>query len=260
MKALALLTIIILLTPLPLLCSLQQYEVTKDGINVRTDSTVQASSLGYLKRGERIDVVGEKFDWLRIILPKRFNCYVSADYVEEIDKRRGKVSASLLNLRTNPSRDAPVLGHIEEGKPLSIIRKQEGWYKVRAYPHARGWVHKKFLRKIESTELEKKIEIVEEKTEAVEEKAEVIVEAKKDAPAQEPSSRAPTLKEIILKLSQPHMRKKENLHQQLISMGVKIIPYLEAEMLNVDKNTAYSFIYVMSEIGKKNPSLVSNFL
>lgn len=132
--------------------SFPQYEVLKEGINVREDSTTIAVSLGCLNKGDIVTVVDEKYDWYKILLPKNivYNCFVSVDFIKPIDEIKGEVTASYLNIRSNPSLNSSVIGKIEKGKIVSIIEKRENWYMINGYPYIKGWVHKKFLKKLDS--------------------------------------------------------------------------------------------------------------
>ncbi len=132
-----------------LACPKEIYRVVKNGINIRSDSTPLSSLLGTLEKNEIIEVLEERYDWYKIRLPKGFFGYVSSDYVKEIENNKLKVVASLLNLRSEPHLDAPVIGRIKRDTVLKTIEKNDGWYKVYSFPYGWGWVYKPFLRKIE---------------------------------------------------------------------------------------------------------------
>jgi len=124
------------------------YEVIKEEVNIRSDSTILSSVIGILKKGEIVEVIDEKFDWYRIRLPKRFYAYVSCDYVKEIDNKRLIVEASNLNLRSSPSLDSSIIGKVKNKDILDIIERQDKWFKISIYPFGFGWVHKSFLKKL----------------------------------------------------------------------------------------------------------------
>lgn len=136
--------------------------VTRDGINVRVDSTVSSQSLGYLNKGERLDMIDQNFEWVKIRLPRRFSCYVSVQYVNRITDALGRVTASSLNLRDKPSLDSNVLGKVQKGDRLTILEEVDGWYKVEGYPYLSGWVHGKFLEGIVPGEESSIVTIIED--------------------------------------------------------------------------------------------------
>lgn len=123
--------------------------VVKDKINVRIDATAMSPSLGLLRRGERVAVVSERFDWYKIILPKRFSAYAAAEFLTEIEGNKVEVTASSLNLRSEPSMSSYVLGKVDKGAVFFLRSKKGDWFEVRGYPHIYGWVNKGFLQKSE---------------------------------------------------------------------------------------------------------------
>ena len=131
----------------PSVYSSSNYRVVKEGINIRVDSTPMSSAIGLLQKNEAVEVLEERFDWYKIRLPKRFSCYVSAEFLEEAGPHKGKVIASSLNLRIEPSLQSYVVGRVKGGNSLSIIEKKNSWFKVKGYPHAFGWVNKNFLKR-----------------------------------------------------------------------------------------------------------------
>jgi len=129
--------------------SLDEAIVIKDRINVRVDATAMAPSLGFLKRGERVTIADERFEWYKIVLPKRFSAYAAAEFLKEIEGNKVEVIASNLNLRNNPSMSSYVIGQVETGTVFFLRSKKGDWFEVRGYPHIYGWVNKNFLEKYE---------------------------------------------------------------------------------------------------------------
>ncbi|MFA5337003.1 MAG: SH3 domain-containing protein [Candidatus Omnitrophota bacterium] len=123
--------------------------VTKDRINVRVDATAMAPSMGFLKRGEKVTIADERFEWYKIALPKRFSAYAAAEFLKEIDSNKVEVIASNLNLRSSPSMSSYVMGQAEKGTVFFIRGKKNDWFELRGYPHIYGWVNKNFLEKRE---------------------------------------------------------------------------------------------------------------
>ena len=219
------------------------FEVIKNKINVRVDSTITSPSIGYLNKGEIVEVLEEKFSWLHIRLPERFTplekatdetvrssltgftCYVWEKYLKQAGANKAEVIAKRLNLRDKPSLESFVLGQAQQGDVLFIIEKKDGWCEVKGYPYLKGWVHKKFIRKLE----EKKKEVV-------------------------------LLDQIILGLSEPNMAKKKDVHLQLIQMGQQVVSELESFLPSADIHTTYSIIYILGQIGRNNLQLASDFL
>ncbi len=129
--------------------ALDEAVVTKDRINVRVDATAMAPSMGVLRRGEKVTITDERFEWYKIILPKRFSAYAAAEFLKEIDNNKVEVIASNLNLRNVPSMSSYTIGQAEKGTVFFFRGKKNNWFEIRGYPHIAGWVNKNFLEKRE---------------------------------------------------------------------------------------------------------------
>lgn len=205
----------------------EKYKVIKDKINVRIDSTVTSKILGVLNEDETVEILKESRDWIKILLPKRFKGFVSSQYVKKTSKVVGIVTASQLNLRIKPSLESYVIGKVKKNSELKLLRQNNDWYEISAYPYAKGWVHKKFLVKSDT---------------------------KKPT-----SNSSKDIQNKIKKLSAPDIKKKKNLHENLIAKGVEILPFIEQIIPNADNNTCYSIIFILSSLGKTHTNLLPYF-
>jgi len=201
------------------------YIVENNGVNIRQDSTISSRSLGIVNKGQKIEVLKEKYSWFKVILPEQFSCYVSTSYLQATSKENAKVKASNLNLRTSPSLESQIISSIPKNTEVLMIKKDKTWTKIKCHPHATGWIHTKFLKK-----------------EGQESKLSLFT------------------KDVIRQLANQNIQEKKNLHTQLIKKGKKIVPFIEKHILLADKNTMFSLILVLTEIGKNNPELASYFL
>ena len=148
------------------------FQVVEDKINIRTDSTTAASSLGILSKGEEVEAIEEKFKWYRIILPKRFSCYISKDYLKTIAIKRVRVTGDRVNLRTEPNLESEVIGLVPKNAEFYLISETKTWARIIPYPYARGWVHMDFLKEIKLVPKETKPEKEAETNPATESKVE----------------------------------------------------------------------------------------
>ncbi len=201
------------------------YLVTKDKINIREDSTVASTSLGYLSRGDEVEVLLTKFEWYKIRLPEEFSCYVAKEYIESLSQTKGRVRATKLNLRAKPTLEARIIGMVNQGTTLSIRSEIGDWFQVSAYPHASGWIHKKFL-----AEIKEELDL------------------------------AQFVETMIPELTKADIAEKQHLHQALIEKGLAIVPILENYLSSADSSTAYSLIAILTQVGKTNPKLAGYFL
>lgn len=144
--------------------SLPLGKVEKEGLNIRTDSTITSPVIGKLTKNEYVEIIKEKYGWYKIRLPKRFRCYVYSRYLRKIDKNKGEVSASSLNVRSGPSLNAPIIGKVKKGDILNTTKDGKEWVEINCYPYAWGWVYKPFVKLLPKGTPEKK-EFSEEKEE-----------------------------------------------------------------------------------------------
>ncbi|MBU1112617.1 MAG: SH3 domain-containing protein [Candidatus Omnitrophica bacterium] len=199
-----------------LICAPVTYEVAKDQINARVDSTVLSESMGLLSEGQEVKVLDEKFDWYKVILPETFSGYISKNFVKETGNNQLVVTGDSVNLRFRPDLTSPVIGKVNQGDILDFIESSGDWIKVAGYPHITGWVHKTALSQNNfSPEL------------------------------------TVLLDQIFPQLSQQDIKNKVSLHKQLIDQGGVIIPLLEAKLADPDINGVYSLIDILSQIAIK---------
>lgn len=120
-------------------------KVNRKDINIRADSTVTSPVIGVLSLDENVEIIEEKYGWYKINIPDRLNYYVSDEHLVFDSKGKARVSANILNIRSTPCLDAPVIGKIKKDNIVKVIRNDNGWAVIQSYPYARGWVHKKFI-------------------------------------------------------------------------------------------------------------------
>lgn len=127
--------------------ALEYYQVAKDQTNVRVDSSVGSDSLGFVSKDDQVEVVGEKFDWYRIILPKTFPCYIFKNLTEKLDQKTIRVTATKVNLRAKPSLESKIIGQAPELEIFPLLESSGDWLRIENNSHAKGWIHKSFLNK-----------------------------------------------------------------------------------------------------------------
>jgi hypothetical protein len=124
-------------------------QVKKDEINVRVDATVASPALGFLNKGEVVTILEDKFDWAKIILPKRFSAYAASQFLKKLDDNKVEVLVSDLNLRNQPSLSSYTIGRAEKGSVFFYRSQKNDWFEIRGYPYIYGWVNKNFLTKLQ---------------------------------------------------------------------------------------------------------------
>jgi TonB family protein len=57
----------------------------------------------------------------------------------------GRVTATALNVREEPTTDAPALTMVRRGDTLHVLEEKEGWYRVRLASGQTGWVSAQYV-------------------------------------------------------------------------------------------------------------------
>ena len=112
-----------------------------DNINIRAAATVGSEVMGKLKKGQDIIIIGEEGNWCKIKPPKDATAWVYADLVKD-----GIITKDNVNIRAGASLSSSVLGKLNEGDYVHIIKKYEDWYQIEI-PEGMGYyVHRKFVK------------------------------------------------------------------------------------------------------------------
>ncbi len=210
---------------LPSLLLAKPYRSLKDGINVRFDSTTFSETIDKLSKNEVVEVINEKHKWYHIRLPSRINCWVGADFIEDLGQNKAKIKATSLNIRSKPSLEKGIIiGSLKKGKVISVKSKTESWAKISCYPYAKGWVHSNLLEPIKE---EEKIKYL--------------------------------LKNKFNKLDHYTSEEKKEIKEEIIQKGKKVIPLLDKQLNQLNEPAVYKSIIILSRIGKKNPDLIPYF-
>lgn len=120
-------------------------ETTKEAL-ARIDSTVFSEQLYTIAEGTLLEITQEKYDWYKVRLPRNYFGFVHSSYVKQVNSRKGISEAENLNIRSNPSFDAPIIGKLNKNDVIKIVAKRNEWYEIQAYPYASAWIHKKSLK------------------------------------------------------------------------------------------------------------------
>ena len=112
---------------------------------MRTDSTVGATVICTLNRGEPVSVAGELYEWYRIRLPKDAPSYVKKTLVAPVDDKTAKVLKDKVNIRLSPGESSPILGKANKDDMLHVVGSEGEWFKVRPTARCSGWIHKQFV-------------------------------------------------------------------------------------------------------------------
>jgi len=119
--------------------------VTQDNINVRAGANVNFEPLCKLIKNEKVAVVGKSYNWYKIILPKDATSFINEKYVS-IEDSSGLITANRVNIRAKPGEIFSIIGQINKGSKVKILKKSGEWYAIEPTEACFGWVHEKFIQ------------------------------------------------------------------------------------------------------------------
>ena len=125
-----------------------QAEVLDNDINIRSDSTVNSPILCKVKKGERLTVLFEHYNWYKVLLPKNTPVFINDDFVAGLDSKTAKVIKDRVNIRLGPGDSSPVIGMARKEATLTVLDYNQGWYKIEPLDSCFGWMHKQFAKKL----------------------------------------------------------------------------------------------------------------
>ncbi len=159
--------------------------VKNDGSNVRAGDNINFETLCRLKLGEPVKIIGKRYSWFKILLPKKAHLYIKNDYVDLTkEKGVGILNALRVNLRAGPGTKYSILGQASKPDELNVISDLDGWYEIEPPEGIGGWIHSNqivfSLAEIEKLEVKKKVAAETEEDEPAE-KPEAVTQVKENA-------------------------------------------------------------------------------
>ena len=120
-------------------------------VNVRSTANEEGEVLGKLYNNSAATVLETEGDWYKI-RSGNVEGYIKAEFLvvgnEELAKSVGnrvaKVNTQTLNVRTEASTEAGIIGQVPEGEELTVVEEADGWAKV-SIEEGDGWVSNEFV-------------------------------------------------------------------------------------------------------------------
>ncbi|PIQ82065.1 MAG: hypothetical protein COV76_05820 [Candidatus Omnitrophica bacterium CG11_big_fil_rev_8_21_14_0_20_64_10] len=124
--------------------------VTGERVNLRTGPSVSTEVLASMHRGEELQVLEQRGDWVAVRLPERVSGYAAPGFVEPVTVERDRVwtvrvTADRLHVRSGPGEAYHSFGQVKRGVLLEARGRKLGWWVVRPPEEARGWIHRSFV-------------------------------------------------------------------------------------------------------------------
>jgi len=127
--------------------------VTGNRVNLRVGPRIGGHPVARMDEGTVLLIVERVPGWFGVRLPRGFEAYVSAKYVEAIGDDAVRVKAAELNLRLGPPKANGTLpeafrDHPPKGAVLPVIAKTDGWVRVWAPETIRAYVSAEYVKEL----------------------------------------------------------------------------------------------------------------
>lgn len=117
---------------------------TKENLNLRQGAGTNYKILLTMPKGVEVRVLNKSNGWAKVAYKNSIG-YCSTSYLEAVQSRKGgKVSASVLNVRSGPSTKYRVVGQLTRGTSVEILNTQNGWHNIR-YGLTTAWVSADYI-------------------------------------------------------------------------------------------------------------------
>lgn len=159
-------------TPTPVPTSggtLRTGSVTSQTLNMRSAASTTASSIGTLSKGTAVTVLSTTGAWMQVRLSNGTTGYVAAQYIAITgtttnppaatptpaptatpapggSTKTGTVTASTLNVRSQPSTSASKVAGLVNGNTVTILSTANGWHQIRMANGTTGYVSADFIK------------------------------------------------------------------------------------------------------------------
>lgn len=115
--------------------------VTSDKVNIRSRPDKNSEIVGQLAKGDSVEVLDRKGDWLKIALPAHAKCYVASKYIHD-----GASTGDAVNIRCGPGTNFKDIGKLAKGEKVEVIEASGEWTQIKPTAHCAGWVAAEFVQ------------------------------------------------------------------------------------------------------------------
>jgi uncharacterized protein YgiM (DUF1202 family) len=122
--------------------------INTDGVYVRSGAGDNYYPTTKLNKDVEVTVVGEKFDWLKIVPPKGSFCYVAKAFVDKTGENAGAANRDDVNVRAGSELNAAkttVQSKLASGQPVEILGEVDEYYKIAPPADAYVYVKKDYV-------------------------------------------------------------------------------------------------------------------
>jgi cell wall-associated NlpC family hydrolase len=118
--------------------------INADNVNIRTQASTSSDVMKMLSKGVTVTVTDNVDGWYKLSTATGGVAYVKQDFVT-ITQADAVVTDSFINVRSNPSITADVIGVVNQGQVVTVTgAENEDWYTV-SYNGQKGYVYGEYV-------------------------------------------------------------------------------------------------------------------
>jgi N-acetylmuramoyl-L-alanine amidase len=126
--------------------------ISVENLNVREGPGLSYKVIKSVQKGESFSFVKQEGDWYQIALSSSKNGWVANWLVtkKEVETQKpsiskGTINANSLRFREGPGTSFPVIGALNKGDTVEILKEEGNWYQVNAR-YGKGWISKDYVK------------------------------------------------------------------------------------------------------------------
>ncbi|WP_335869246.1 SH3 domain-containing protein [Bacillus sp. 2205SS5-2] len=130
--------------------------IKENGLRIRSGAGTNFSIIGSLYKGDKVEIIKEEGSWLHIVF-KNEKGWVHRDYVNRQTQseappvhtnkinQKAIITVDRLNVRNEPSLRGSILGTVQKGNTVYVLRGQKDWVEIQ-YGTSTAWVSSSFIQ------------------------------------------------------------------------------------------------------------------
>lgn len=110
-------------------------------LNVRGGPSTKYKIVGQLKQNDEVIVHAKQKDWYKISTPEGATCWIFGKFLDE----KGMCTGDAVRLRTGPGTKTSVVGKVNKGEQLQVVKTKGEWTQVVMPQKTTVWVSAKYI-------------------------------------------------------------------------------------------------------------------
>ena|GEM_PF-2045856 len=113
-------------------------------VNVRAGDGLSFEVICQLNEKDEVTVVGQSKGWYKVKLPKKASVFIHKTNVTRKDAT-AIVNKDKSNVRTAATRSSTVIGQLNKGATVKVVKEYLDWYEIETPNNTFGWIHSDYV-------------------------------------------------------------------------------------------------------------------